>query len=297
MRTLIDRLARRHGTRPWQAPFHELFTRAYQTPVRPLLRGAFGRKEPSGLVFVVGCYNSGTTLYRDLFSIHPLAGGPPVEGDLLTGHLGTLEDGGYPRGMYANADTVIAAERRRRVDRDTLLSDWRPWIADGRLLVEKSVSNSMRILGLREAFPEARFVWVVRDPFEVAEGIRRRSRPRGGAAYTVEFLLRQWLFFNRTIAEDADPGRTLECTYGRLLADPAGVARRAFDFADLPDVDLDVTSTGLRVDTRVLPIRGIRSESCTAGSPADDRARWTARVEAALGTPDPDVARFDPPIQ
>ena len=63
-------------TRPW---FRSFLSKFY----RP--------REPKKWLFLVGCYNSGTTLLRDILNEHPEIKGLPLEGVRLTGAFEDLE--------------------------------------------------------------------------------------------------------------------------------------------------------------------------------------------------------------
>jgi len=276
--SVLDRLALRHRSGRWAALLHEAHVRAYRiAAVRPVLRRFHAERTPERIVFVVGCYNSGTTLVRDLLRAHPDTSGPPVEGDQLTTEIGDLEDGGWPRGLFGNADTLVAAERTRAVDPSRLLRDWSPWIRSKAVLVEKSISNSLRMPALRDAFPGVRFVWVLRDPHEVADGIQRRSRPASGGEYSRDFLLGQWEFINRAIAEAFTATDTTIVAYGQLLETPIEVTHRLFSFLGLPDVEIREGENGMDVGGAPVPLRG--SSRIHPGEPVETWSSWPDRAE------------------
>lgn len=257
----LDRLARRHGTTRGRALFAEAMIRAWTVaPVRALLRPFLARREPGGWIFVVGCYNAGTTIVKRAVMAHPQVVGMPVEGDTLTSHLHQFEDGGYPRGMFANREAILAARAAAPPDPARLAADWAPWIREDRHFLEKSISNSMRMAQLRAAFPGCRFVAVVRDPEDVATGIRRRSRPANGGEYADDFLRGQWSFFYRTILEDADPEDTVFCSYEGFIQDPAGETTRLHAALGLPAVEVEHQEGRLSIAGQDLSIRPLPVE-------------------------------------
>jgi hypothetical protein len=265
----LARIAKRHRMPVWKALVCEGLVRAWQRPsLRAVLRLPFRKREPDGWIFVVGSYNAGTTIVKDVIFAHPQVAGMPVEGDILTDALDDFETGQFPRGMYANRDRILADRAAPPPDANRLRADWAPWIRSGQRFLEKAISHSMRIPHLRAAFPGCRFVCVVRHPEDVAAGIRKRSRPAAGGEYQQEFLDQQWAFFYRTILEDSLPEDTIFCSYEHFIRNPAAETARLHEELGLPAVEL-------RHEQGVLHIgaveRGIRPLPIERDVPADGR--------------------------
>ena len=221
------------------------------------MRVFFSKKQPRGVHFVVGVYNSGTTIVKELIAAHPDVTTPPIEGDRLSGALSSFEEDGWPRAMFGNAFKIRGERQCKELSASELIADLVPWIGNSSWLVEKSISNTLRIPQLRHAFPGTRFVCVVREPEAVVRGIQKRSQPTGKArelfnsdSYPGSFLLRQWAYFYRTVVEDAeaDSSDICFCHYEKIMAEPAEELGRIFVFLGLPEVTLENDPGGLLVN-------------------------------------------------
>lgn len=214
--------------------------------------GAAPLERPLRPVFVVGCPRSGTTLVQQQLSRHPdLAIAPethfvrrfvvPVD------RYGDLAD---DRAMHRLVDDVLAAPEtaRMRVDpavlRAACLAGPRtPEAVFGHLLRgfaagwavgvvgEKTPNHVLYLPWLERAFPEARFVHVLRDPRAVAHSWRTVPWSTGSLAGDA----RVWRRYVAAAAQ-RPPRRAplLLVRYEHLVADPDGVVRRL-----LRDLGLD----------------------------------------------------------
>ena len=136
------RSAARNGLRPW---------------------AALGRIDPRG-VFVVGCPRSGTTLVATAIG--------EVSGFADLGEVNRLK-GAVP-GLYASAahgghDAVV------REVRGIVRLSQRAAMVVGRRAVEQTPECSYLIPQLAEAFPQARFVHVIRDGRDVAASLLEKG--------------------------------------------------------------------------------------------------------------------------
>ena len=149
-------------------------------------------------VFIVGCYNSGTTLLAELLQAHSKLDGLRNEGAFLTDQLPYPERLGWPRMWSRCADEMRVssdeAERARKIKKH-----WSLWIrGQNEYAVEKSISNTLRIEFLAKHFNEAKFIHIVRNGYAVAAGIRRKSNlrrwknPDGLTAYPIDYCASQW---------------------------------------------------------------------------------------------------------
>lgn len=156
-------------------------------------------------VFVLGCYNSGTTLLAEMLQSHPSFGGLPTEGAFLTDALPYPERLGWPRMWVACAAQLRVPpddlERARRIRRH-----WSLWLrGNPDFVVEKTVSNVLRIEFLANTFPDASFVYIVRNGYAVAAGIRAKANlrrwknPQGMEQYPIELCARQWSETDREV--------------------------------------------------------------------------------------------------
>lgn len=211
----------------------------------------------AGPVFVVGHSRSGTTLLAAILNAHPhMACGPETGLFDRAGGYGwrrLLQDPAWP------ARAVDFLARIRRAEGDLVLDDYgltpedvrreltgrRPSPAalmealtvpyakarDKPRWVEKTPRHLVRVARIREAWPDAAIVRIVRDPRAVAAsfaGVPFGPRSAVGVAY----LWRQadavtWRWF------DTDP-RSITLRYEDLVTDPAAQVARLLAFLGEP---------------------------------------------------------------
>lgn len=141
------------------------------------LFGLFGRElKPDKWVFILGCYNSGTTLLSKVLSYHHQISGLPDEGIAYTNRIAYPELFGWPR-MWIKcrermnqANSLLSAKDARQIKKQ-----WSFWYLQRPVLVEKSISDVTRIDFLKENFTPAYFIILRRNGFAVAEGIQRKA--------------------------------------------------------------------------------------------------------------------------
>lgn len=251
--------------------------------MQPLVQRAllpFG-KEISGKrwVFVLGCYNSGTTLLANMLQRHPSFGGLPNEGAFLTDALPYPEQFGWPR-MWAECIPALRIpeddfERARRIRRQ-----WSIWLrGNADFVVEKTVSNVLRVDFLANTFPEASFVYIVRDGYSVAAGIRKKANlrrwknPLGLTRYPIEYCARQWSETDRQVrASRHFPDRIHEVRYEALTERPGAVMNEiwtALGAEGLSDAGLwdDMRVHGVRsgvTNMNAGSVRGLAGEDISA---------------------------------
>ena len=113
-------------------------------------------------------------------------------------------------------------------------------------IVLKSPQHTCRIHTLLDIFPDARFVYIVRDPYEVFPSSVKLWKllyysqglhiPRYDGLE--EFVLEQMSRLHRTVENTRQlipHGRFCEIRYEQLIADPIGQLRRAYDELELGD--------------------------------------------------------------
>jgi hypothetical protein len=202
------------------------------------------------LVFVGGLHRSGTTPLTRCLAAHPQVSGfehTGVEEDegqhLQDVYLPARAHGGPGRFALAPAAHLTEASPLLTLDTgDRLLARWRPhWDLSRPVLVEKSPPNLVMSRFLQAAFPEARFVMVVRHPAIVSLSTRKWARLRSLGA-----LLEHWFAAHRTFEEDAAfLHRLLVVKYEHLVADPPGTLAGIAEFLEL---DGEIPADG--IDTR-----------------------------------------------
>ena len=149
-------------------------------------------------LFILGCNNSGTTLLMQLLNSHPLIRGLPKEGQRVTSGLPFPPDFGIGRLFSDQYDLFRWIEES---DASNVLKIRYDWAANfsGKspgILLEKSPPNTLRSRWLQHNFNPARFIMIVRNPYAVCEGIRRR---RG---HSIEKAAKHWRLVHETLEED-----------------------------------------------------------------------------------------------
>lgn len=195
----------------------------------------------------------------------------PVEGEPVYRYCGVGQDqrGSPDLDQVARLRRSFAALRR---------------FGGGSLLVSKRIANNQRIAILAAAFPDARFVHLIRDGRAVAYSLSRvdwwqddvvwwygdtprRWRQEGGDPW--ELCARHWVRELAAIGEGlaaVPPGQQLELRYEELVERPIASVKRVAAFAGLADDDGWVTE----LDRLRYPNR---NEAWREKLPADVRAR------------------------
>jgi hypothetical protein len=228
------------------------------------------------LVFVWGLHRSGTTPLARCLAAHPQVSGfagtgvEEDEGQHLQDVYPPAMAHGGP-GRFALRPAAHLTETSPLLGPDTatrLLECWRPhWDLTRPVLVEKSPPNLVMARFLQGAFPDARFVMVVRHPAVVSLSTRKWARLR-----SLGVLLDHWFAAHRTFEQDAAfLRRLLVVKYEHLVADPE---RALAELAAFLELDGDIPAGG--IDTR----RSLRYErqwrELAAGGP------WPRRRFQAL---------------
>ena len=197
-------------------------------------------------IFILGCYNSGTTLLKDILATHPMIGALPGEGVRFTDVLPRPEDFGWNRMWCRCQDQVRlqpgpeTAQQAQRIKRhwSILYPTTRP------LLLDKSVANTARAPFLAAHFAPASFIYLVRNGYAVAEGIRRKADPAKHnnhdfpSGYPIEMCAEQWTTTDQLITKDRSQLYRFMCLkYEDLASTPKATLRSVTDFLELDPVD------------------------------------------------------------
>ncbi len=243
--------------------------------------------EPERWIFIVGCYNSGTSLLARILAEHPLIGGMPDEGIYFTDSLPYPEQFGWPRMWSKCLEQVGLGPEDATPERIVRIKkQWSLASTKGRPnLLEKSVVNATRMLFLQAHFQPASFISIVRNGYAVAEGIRRRTNASGwknpgqSGRYSIEMCAEQWRMCDEVIDRDrVKLERFLPISYEELTAEPIQVSRRITDFLGLSALDSKVLERAWFVMDRRATIQNMNPESIERLSDEDIRA-----IEATAG--------------
>jgi hypothetical protein len=238
------------------------------TPAVQRLLVPFGRElSPEKWIFLVGCYNSGTTLLHRILGSHPRISAMSDEGTLMTDALPKPEDFGWTRMWCQCLDAMEAAQwedgaaQAARARRQW--SIWYPRSYEN--LLDKSPSNVTRMTFLQEHFRPASFICIVRNGYAVAEGIRRRAvprRPEYPDRYPLELCAKQWRECDRiTRRQESSIERFLQIRYEDLVADPEATMGSITDFLGLPAFDAEILRRSFPVGRGESVIRDMNAAS------------------------------------
>ena len=210
-------------------------------------------------LFVVAPNNSGSTFLHGALAACRNAWSLPVEGQAIRSYSGPVTLRGPKLAIWAADDESVAlfadpAAHDWPRNRKTWYFHARAKCADASVFVEKSSQHVLQVAQLASHFPAARFLFMVRDPYAVCEGICRNYRRRFGqpdgadmqlearAARHVLNLLRQQRH-NIEATGAAWPGQPSAAgtffTYEAMCAAPDRVAKQIRRLAPaLGDLDL-----------------------------------------------------------
>lgn len=188
-------------------------------------------------IFILGCYNSGTTLLDQVLSRHHAVSGLMDEGVVLTDKLPRPEDFGWRR-MWCMCEDQLKVAGNLHTIADRVKRHWsnfydvrKSW------LVEKSISNTVRSRFFAEHFQPAFFIHIVRNGYAVTEGIRRKAaimpgNPlHGQGQYPWELCARQWRRSLEVVDENkAHMTNFLEISYEQLTENPGETVKAICSF-------------------------------------------------------------------
>lgn len=205
-----------------------------------LLRAFTPIAEPEKWVFIIGCYNSGTTLLEKMLATHPAISAID-EGVFKTDQLLTEAELGWPRMWSQVIDQVRLKSGDQTVDAKALKKDWAIFLDRKRsVFLEKSIVNSARLLWLQDNFQNAYFIFIVRNGYAVAEGIRRKasrgkwSMPPEFKQYPIKLCAKQWVINNQIVEQDAPKiSNLIKIHYETLCQRPQQTIEELWDFIGL----------------------------------------------------------------
>jgi len=229
-----------------------------KTPLQRLAAGCGSVPRPQKWVFIIGCYNSGTTLLARLLERHSQVQSLPGEGVVFTDALTRPEEFGWPRLWFKcrqqmevhGANTAELAGRIKR--------QWR-WAAIGKgpCFLEKSIANTARLEFFNDHFQPAYFIHLTRNGYAVAEGIQRKADPTRwrnpdySERYPIDLCAQQWATTEEVITAQRDRlDHYHALSYEDLTVSPEQEISRILQFLELPDeshlVDEEVRVHGQR---------------------------------------------------
>ncbi len=221
-------------------------------------------------IFIVGCYNSGTTLLDQILSDNESISGLPDEGVMLTNQLVRPEDFSWRRMWWKCEKEMDNALVNIEKDPKVVKKHWSHFYdLEKPFLVEKSISNSLRIPFFAQHFKPAFFIHIVRNGYAVAEGIGRKASIMEDnplyekeEKYPIELCINQWVRSLQKIEEEKDHiDNFLEIKYEDLTANPGEVINQIMDFLNLPHVNKDYFKNSFEVHEKKSTIKNMNNDS------------------------------------
>lgn len=239
----------------------------------------FGRDlSPERWIFIIGCYNSGTSLLAKILSSHEEIGGLPNEGQYFTDRLPYAGQFGWPRMWVRCLDRVrIEPDELEKATIRRIKRQWSIYYPrDAPNLLEKSIVNATRMPFLEAHFRPAYFILITRNGYAVAEGIQRRVVPgRWGNRkypdqYPIGLCAEQWRASDEMMEQNRSAlNRVVELTYEQLTSDPAATLRRVTNFLDVDPLPDSLFNESWAVVDKEEPIRNMNGQSFQRLSEAD----------------------------
>lgn len=219
------------------------------TRFKPVLREIFGNilrelrialtpmPRPEKWLFLVGCYNSGTTLLAELLAHHPDISALPTEGHFITDQFVKDYEIGLPRMWAGREELFRLTEADTGPDPVRIKKEWGVRLDLSKpVLLEKSPPNTPRVRWLQRHFSPAYFVAIVRNGYAVSEGIMRKADPKHlRDSWPIEQCAQQWVRSNEILLEDTPHLQyLLWVRYEDLVDNPLQELNKICDFIGLP---------------------------------------------------------------
>lgn len=260
----INRLKIRHDKNVVYALSLEIFLRLYRySLVRKVSQLFFLPKKPKGLIFLFGCYNSGSTILKQLIALHPNVSSPDQESYHYTNSYHDIENGLLLRGapgliryyMYLGAMVF---------DKKKYLSDMQPWITPRKYFLDKSVPLTLYGPALVKMFSGAKTIVIRRDKLGITRGIKKRGKAIGLAerifpngVFTDSFCDAIYNQFDERLNQmEGDTNiDSYSVSYNMLLEDPVRVLKGVFEFLGLEDCDIRYVDNVLHCGDKSMVLR------------------------------------------
>lgn len=215
-------------------------------------------------VFLVGCYNSGTTLLAELLGQHPSISALPTEGHFITDEFVKDYDIGLPRMWVEREDLFRLTEDDQGPDPLRVQKEWGMRLDLSKpVLLEKSPPNMAKVRWLQAHFENAHFIGIVRNGYAVAEGISRKADPQHLVdSWPIEMSAYQWKRSNEILQQDSKHlKRFLWVKYEDLANDTVGTLNKITNFVGIANFEGFESDRSWSIHERDERVRNMNAES------------------------------------
>ncbi len=202
-------------------------------------------------VFIIGCYNSGTTLLARILEQHPKIAGLPAEGHFLTNKLITPRSAGVSR-LWTEKENffTIAADEKKELAKD-VLKDWKKHVTkrNAEFILEKSPPDIARLFWLQKNFPDACFIHIVRNGYAVALGIEKKISDKfGNKPELLHKAANQWKRSAEIFRRDSvNLNKVIEISYEELTENPVETVKQITDFLLLSPLEESMLKRNFKI--------------------------------------------------
>ena len=257
------------------------------TKWRQILRGCFGQihrelkisftpiPRPNKWVFIVGCYNSGTTLLSEVLSSHHSISGLPTEGQYLTDEIAADHELGLSRMWVRREDLYRLTEADDGPNVTRIKKEWGMRLDLSKsILLEKSPPNSARTRWLQKHFENSHFIAIIRNGYAVTEGICRKAQPIHLAdGWPIEMSAYQWKRCNEVLEKDSKfLKHFMWVKYEDFTENPKGVLTDIVKYLGLKDLKGVDLSRKWTIHEKKQPIKNLNKENIRNLSSEDIKA-------------------------
>lgn len=215
-------------------------------------------------VFLVGCYNSGTTLLAELLGRHPSISALSTEGHFITDQFVKDFNIGLPRMWVEREDLFRLNEDDHGPDPVRVKKEWAMRLDLTRpVLLEKSPPNSAKTRWLQQHFENAHFIAIRRNGYAVAEGISRKAEPKHLInGWPIEKSAYQWQRSNELLLQDAAHLKNfIWISYEDLTEDTEATLNTITDFIGIDNFEPFAADRSWSIHERNEPVRNMNAES------------------------------------
>ena len=220
-------------------------------------------------IFIIGCYNSGTTLLNQILSSHPQIAGLPDEGVMLTNQLSRPEDYGWRRMWCRCIDKMSSTVKGKEINALTIKKHWSHFYdLKKTFLLEKSISNTSRLDFINSNFESVKFIHIVRNGYAVAEGIRRKAKVMPGniyyqkGEYPIELCAQQWVTSLKAVESfKKDKTNFIEIKYEDFTANPLDTLKSIWAFLGVAKFESQLLESAFTIHEKKSRIKNMNDSS------------------------------------